>query len=87
MFIILKIYINTFHSNKTYLRKLHIEEFNSFYLSPNIVRVIKSRRLRWAVHIARTEEGRTDFKILTRKLAGKRLLRKKRHRWEDNNLR
>ena len=48
--------------------------------SPNIVRVIKSRRLRWAGHVARMEEGRSVFKILTRK----RPLGRTRHRWEDS---
>ena len=48
-------------------RKLHNEELHSLYLSPNIVRVIKSRRLRWAGHVARMEEGRSAFKILTGK--------------------
>ena len=46
-------------------RRLHSEELHSFYRSPHIVRVIKSRRLRWAGHVARMEEGRTAFKILT----------------------
>ena len=50
------------------------------YRSPNIVRVIKPRRLRWAGHIARMEEGRSAFKILT----GKRPLGMPRRRWEDN---
>ena len=50
------------------------------YRSPNIVRVIKSRRLRWAGHVARMEEGRSAFKILT----GKRPLGRPRRRWEDN---
>ena len=49
------------------------------YRSPNIVRVIKSRRLRWAGHVARMEEGRSAFKILTGKLIGKRPLRRLRH--------
>jgi hypothetical protein len=46
-------------------RKLHSEEFNNLYCLPNIVRAIKYRRLRWAGHMARMEEGRTAFKILT----------------------
>ena len=54
------------------------------YCSPNIVRVIKSRRLRWAGHVARMEEGRGVFKILTGKLTGKRPLGRPRCRWEDN---
>ena len=54
------------------------------YHSPNIVRVIKSRRLRWAGHVPRMEEGRTAFKILTGKPTGKRPLGRPRRRWEDN---
>ena len=54
------------------------------YRSPNIVRVIKSRRLRWAGHVARMEEGRSASKILTGKPTGKRLLGRPRRRWEDN---
>ena len=54
------------------------------YHSPNIVSVIKSRRLRWAGHVARMEEGRSAFKILTDKPTTKRPLGKPRHRWEDN---
>ena len=54
------------------------------YRSPNIVRVIKSRRLRWAGHIARMEEGRSAFKILTGKPTGKRPLERPRRRWKDN---
>ena len=47
------------------------EELHSLYRSPNIVRVIKSIRLRWAAHVARMEEGRSAFKILTGKPTGK----------------
>ena len=65
-------------------RRLRNEELNSLYRSPNIVRVIKSRRLRWAGHVARMEEGRSAFKILTGKPTGKRPLGRPRHRWEDN---
>ena len=54
------------------------------YRSSNIVRVIKSRRLKWAVHIARMEEGRSAFKILTGKPTRKRALGRPRRRWEDN---
>ena len=46
-------------------RRLHNEELHSLYCSPNIVRAIKSRRLRWADHVARREECRSAFKILT----------------------
>ena len=65
-------------------RKLHNEELHSLYRSPNIVRVIKSRRLRWVGHVARMEEGRSAFKILTGKPTGKRPLGRPRRRWEDN---
>jgi hypothetical protein len=54
------------------------------YRSPNIVRVLKSRRLRCAGHVARMEEGRSAFKMLTRKPTGKRTLGRPRRRWEDN---
>ena len=60
------------------------EELHSLYRSSNIVRVIKSRKLRWAGHVARMEEGRSAFKILTGKPTGKRPLRRPRRRWEDN---
>ena len=55
-------------------RRLRNEELHSLYRSPNIVWVIKSRRLRWAGHVARMEEGRSAFKILTCKPTGKRPL-------------
>ena len=54
------------------------------YRSPNIVRVIKSRRLRWAGHVASMEESRSAFKILTGKPTGKSPLRRPRGIWEDN---
>ena len=53
-------------------------------VAPNIVGVIKSRRLRWAGHVARMEEGRSAFKILTSKPTGNRPLGRSRHRYEDN---
>ena len=65
-------------------RRLHNEELHSLYHSPNIVRMIKSRRLRSAGHVARMEEGRSAFKILTGKPIGKRPLGRPRRRWEDN---
>ena len=52
-------------------RRLHKEKLHSLYCSPNIVRVIKSRGLRWAAHVARMKEGRSVFKILTVTPAGK----------------
>ena len=48
-------------------RKLHNEELNDLYSSPNIVRVMKSRRMRWAGHVARMEEGRDVHKVLVGK--------------------
>ena len=65
-------------------RRLRNEELNSLYRSTNIVRVIKSRRLRWAGHVARMEESRSAFKILTGKPIGKRPLGTPRCKWEDN---
>ena len=52
----------------------HNEELHILYRSPKIVKVIKSRRLRWAGHVARMEEGKSVFKILTDKPIGKRPL-------------
>ena len=63
-------------------RRLHNEELHSLYRSPNIVRAIKSRRSRWTGHVARMEEGRRAFKILTGKTTGKRPLGRPRRRWE-----
>ena len=57
---------------------------HNFYRSPITVRVIKSRRLRWAGHVARMEEGRSAFKILTGKPTGKRSFGRPRRRWKDN---
>ena len=64
--------------------KLHNEELNDLYSSPNIVRVIKSRRMRWAGHVALMEEGRGVHKFLVGKPEGKRPLGRPRRRWEDN---
>ena len=66
-------------------RRLHNEELHSLYRSPNIVRQIKSRRLRWAGHVARMSEGRSAFKILTGKPTGKGPLGRARRRWEDKD--
>ena len=61
-------------------RKLHNEELN-LYCSPNIVRVIKSRRMRWVGHMARLGEGRGVYRFLVGKPEGKRPLGKPRRRW------
>ena len=65
-------------------RKLHNEELNDLYSSPNIVRVIKSRRMRWVGHVAHMEEGRGVYKVLVGRPEGKRPLGRPRRRWEDN---
>jgi hypothetical protein len=65
-------------------RKLHNEELNVLYPSPNIVRMIKSRRIRWAVHVARMGKERGVYRVLVGRLEGKRPLGRPRRRWEDN---
>ena len=65
-------------------RKLHNEELNDLYSSPNIVRVIKSRRMRWARHVARMRKRRGVYRVLMGKPEGKIPLGRPRHRWEDN---
>ena len=65
-------------------RRLHNEELNDLYSSPNIVRVIKSRRMRWAGHVARMGEGRGVYRVLVGKSEGKRPLGRHRRRWVDN---
>ena len=64
-------------------RKLHNEELNVLYCSPNIVRVIKSRRMRWAGHVARMGERRGVYRVLVWKPEVKRPLGRTRRRWED----
>jgi len=66
-------------------RKLHNEELNDLYCSPNIVRVIKSRVMRWARHVARMGERRGAYRVLVGKPEGKRPLRRPRRRWDVNN--
>jgi hypothetical protein len=65
-------------------RKLHNEELNDLYSLPNILRVVKSRRMRWAGHVARLREERGVHRVLVGKPEGKRPLGRPRHRWEDN---
>ena len=64
-------------------RKLHNEEFNDLY-SRNIVRVLKSRRMKWAGNVSRTAEIRGVYRVLVGKPEGNRPLGRPRHRWEDN---
>ena len=65
-------------------RKLRNEELNDLYSLPNIVRVVKSRRMRWAGHVARMGEDRGVHSVLVGKPEGKRPLGRPRHRWENN---
>ena len=58
--------------------------FNVLYCSPNIVRVIKSRRMRWTGHVARMAEGRGVYRVLVGNPGGKRPLERPRRRWENN---
>jgi hypothetical protein len=65
-------------------RKLHNEELHRLYYSPSIIRMIKSRRMRWAGHVARMGEKRNACRILVGKPEGKRPLGRPRRRWVDN---
>jgi hypothetical protein len=64
-------------------RKLHSGELRNLYSSPDIIRQIKSRRMRWAGHVARMGEGRNVYRVLVGKPEGKRPLKRRRRRWED----
>ena len=66
-------------------RKLHNAELHALYSSPNTIRSLKSRRLRWAGHVARMEQSRNAYRVLVRKPEGKRPLERPRRRWEDNS--
>jgi len=65
-------------------RILHNEELNDLYSSPNIFRVVKSRKMRLVWHIARMGESRGIYRVLMGKPEGKRPLGRTEHRWEDN---
>ena len=65
-------------------RKLRNEKLSDLYSLPNIVWVVKSRRMRWARHVVRMAEGRGVHRVLVGKPEGKRPLRRPRRRWEDN---
>jgi len=65
-------------------RKLHNEELNDLYSSPNIVWVIKSSRMRWVGQVAHMGESRGVYRVLVGKPEEKKSLGRPRHRWEDN---
>jgi hypothetical protein len=65
-------------------RKLHNEELPDLYSSPSIMRITKSRRMRWAGHVARMEEKRNANRLLVGKREGKILIGRPRRRWVDN---
>jgi hypothetical protein len=64
-------------------RKLHSGELHNLYSSPDIIRHIKSRRMRWAGHVARMGEGRNVYRVLVGKPEGERPVERPRRRWED----
>ena len=63
---------------------LHNAKLHALYSSPNIIRNLKSRRLRWAGHVARIEQSRNTYRVLVGKPESKRPLGRPRRRWEDN---
>jgi hypothetical protein len=65
-------------------RKLHNEELHNLYPSPSIIRILKSRRMRWTAHFSRMGEKRNVYRLLVGKPEGKRLYGRPRRRWVDN---
>jgi hypothetical protein len=63
---------------------MHNDELHNLYSSPNAVRVIKSRRMRWAGHVERMREGRGVYRVLVGRPKGKKPLGRPTRRWEDN---
>jgi hypothetical protein len=80
--------VNIFHPKRDEVtggwRKLHNEVLHNLYSSPSIIRMIKSRKMRWAGHVARMGEKRNASRILVGKPEGKRPLGRPRRRWVDN---
>jgi hypothetical protein len=66
-------------------RKVHYEELHNLYSSPNIIRMMKSRSMRLAGHVARMGEKRNAYRVLVGKPEGKPVQGRQRRRWEDNN--
>jgi hypothetical protein len=65
-------------------RKLHNEELHNLYSSPDIIRQVKSRRMRWSGHVARMGEEKKVYKVSVGKPEGKRPLGRPRHSWEED---
>jgi hypothetical protein len=65
-------------------RKLHNEELHNLYSSPSIIRMMKSRRMRWTGHVTGMEEKGTSYRVLVGKPESKRPLGRQRRRWVDN---
>jgi hypothetical protein len=65
-------------------KKLHNEELHKLYSLPSIIRIMKSRRMRWAGHMARMGEKRNVYRLLVGEPEGKRPLGRPRRRWNDN---
>jgi hypothetical protein len=65
-------------------RRLHNKDRNDLHSSPNIIRVIKSRRTRWTGHVARKRDMKGEYRVFIRRPEGKRPLGRPRRRWEDN---
>jgi hypothetical protein len=65
-------------------RKLHNEELHDLYSSPTVIKIIKSRRMRWAGHVSRMEEKRNAYRLLVGKPEGKRPLGRPRRKWMNN---
>jgi hypothetical protein len=66
------------------VRKLHNEELHNLYSSPSIIRIIKSRRMRWVGYVTRMEAKRSAYRMLVGKQEGKRPLGRPRRRWVNN---
>jgi hypothetical protein len=64
-------------------RKLHSGELHNLYSSPDIIRQIKSRRMRWAEHVTHMGEGRNKYRVLVGQPEGKRPLERPSRRWEN----
>jgi hypothetical protein len=72
------------YSEIVVVRKVHNEELRDLYSAPSIIRMIKSRRMRWAGHVARIEEKRNAYRLLVGKPEGKRPPGRPKRRWVDN---